>query len=110
MSLSTEACVIAKKSCSIVGDPGVAHHPLDAFSEVAWKVVIHRENPGVQLLSQGLRTFQTASYRLVTTYVVATCSSVPACKNKIQGSPNPNGTRLAHQGLMCKDVAPDIVR
>jgi hypothetical protein len=93
-----------------VWDPAVAHHPPDAVSEAAWKVVIHRENPGVQSFPQGLHTFQTASYKLDTTYVAATRPGVPACKNKIQGSPNPNGTRLAHQGLMCKDVAPDIVR
>ncbi|BDB18833.1 hypothetical protein cym2001_21980 [Pseudomonas sp. CYM-20-01] len=93
-----------------MGDPGVAYHPLDAFSEAAWKVVIHRENPGVQTLSLGLRTFQTASYKLGTAYVAANRPGVPRCKNKIQGSRNPKGTRLARQGLMCKDVAPDIVR
>lgn len=37
----------------------------DAVSEAAWKVVIHRENPGVQTLPLGLHTFQTASYNLV---------------------------------------------
>ena len=49
----------------------------DQVPKAAWKVVIHRENPGVQKPPQGLRTFQTASYTLDTAYVAANCPYVP---------------------------------
>ncbi|SEB56666.1 hypothetical protein SAMN04490193_1576 [Pseudomonas marginalis] len=76
--------------------------------EAAWKVVIHRENPGVHQLPQGLHTFQNA-FRKDTPCVVANAHGVP----ELQKNSSPlisGGTRLAPQGLMCKDVAPDIVR
>lgn len=49
----------------------------DQVPKAAWKVVIHRENPGVQQPPQGLRTFQTASYTLDTACVAASRADVP---------------------------------
>ena len=49
----------------------------DQVPKAAWKVVIHRENPGVQKPPQGLRTFQTASYTLDTVCVATNPPDVP---------------------------------
>lgn len=79
----------------------------DPHAEVAWKVVILCKQPGVQRHSHGLRTIQATSSRSDSLYVVVIGKVFRAVKRKFMA---PKGTWLARKGLMCKDVAPDIVR
>lgn len=88
------------------GDCG-EYRPRIPPAKVAWKVVILCKQPGVHRHSQGLRTIQATSSEPDSLYVALTGKVFHVVKKKFAGA---TGTWLARYGLMCKDVAPDIVR